>query len=105
MQLGQLLTEKVGQFSTDFFLTEKGGTPSPPSRKAAGQKVNGKKLAEKGGTPSPPLLSRKFSVTRVLEHFLYSSYSNMEYQNYAVEKLAGVRDFFSLFKQGVLKGF
>ena len=55
--------------------------------------------------PSPPLLSRKFSVTRVLEHFLYSSYSNLESQNYAVEKLAGVQDFFSLFKQGVLKGF
>ena len=32
-----------------------GGTPPPlpPSRKAAGQKVNGKKITEKGGTPSP----------------------------------------------------
>ena len=33
-----------------------GGTPRPlpPSRKAAGQKVNGKKITEKGVPPPPP---------------------------------------------------
>ena len=29
--------------------------PLPPSRQAAGQKINGKKITAKGGTPSPPI--------------------------------------------------
>ena len=44
------------------------GFSSPPSRKTACQKVNGKKLAEKRG-PHPP--SQTFSVTRVFEPLPY----------------------------------
>ena len=50
----------------DFFLTERGGTPPPPSRTAGSKKPNGKKLTERGGTPPP---SRTISVTGVFETF------------------------------------
>ena len=40
----KIFTEKI---------TEKGGYPTPPSRKAASQKVNGKKNHGKGGYPPP----------------------------------------------------
>ena len=53
----------------DFFLTERGGTPPPPSRTAGSKKPNGKKLTERGGTPPPP--SRTNSVTGVFETFPY----------------------------------
>ena len=55
----------LGQFLIDFFLTERGGTPPPPSRTAGSKKPNGKKLTERGGPPPPP--SRTISVTGVFE--------------------------------------
>ena len=50
-------------------VTENVRAPLPPSRKAAGQKVNGKKITEKGGTP-PPLTESNLEFFRRKRRFL-----------------------------------